>query len=125
MKKHIIDEKTGISYTLVGDYYIPDLVLPESDYKPIGVFGRMRLEYIKEHEKLLYNIFLLSGELNGYLADINKQAQEMYERITVQMAIKEGITEDLKEEDQIEWVRRIGNIQNRAREIVYSEIIYN
>ena len=125
MKKHIINEATGISYTLVGDYYIPDLKLPETENKPIGIWGRKRLAYIKEHKKFLFNQLVLSWKLNSHLAEINEQATEMLDRLTEQMAKNEGVTEKLKEENQMEWVARMNNIRNRAEEIVNAELIYN
>lgn len=125
MKKHIVNEATGISYTLVGDYYIPDLKLPETENKPIGIWGRKRLAYIKEHKKFLFNQLVLSWKLNSHLAEINEQATEMLDRLTEQMAKAEGVTEELKEGNQMEWVSRMNNIRNRVEEIVNAELIYN
>lgn len=125
MKKHIVNEATGISYTLVGDYYIPDLKLPETENKPIGIWGRKRLAYIKEHKKFLFNLLVLSWKLNSHLAEINEQATEMLDRLTEQMAKAEGVTEKLKEDNQMEWVCRMNNIRNRAEEIVNAELIYS
>lgn len=125
MKKHIINEATGISYTLVGDYYIPDLKLPETENKPIGIWGRKRLAYLKEHKKFLFNQLVLSWKLNSHLAEINEQATEMLDRLTKQMAKNEGVTEKLKEENQMLWVARMNNIRNRAEEIVNAELIYS
>lgn len=125
MKKHIINEATGISYTLVGDYYIPDLKLPATENKPIGIWGRKRLAYIKEHKKFLFNQLVLSWKLNSHLAEINEQATEMLDRLTEQMANAEGVTEKLKEENQMLWVARMNNIRNRAEEIVNAELIYS
>ena len=125
MKKHIVNEATGISYTLVGDYYIPDLKLPETENKPIGIWGRKRLAYIKEHKKFLFNQLVLSWKLNSHLAEINEQATEMLDRLTEQMAKAEGITEKLKEENQMLWVARMNSIRNRAEEIVNAELIYS
>ena len=125
MKKHIVNEKTGISYTLVGDYYIPDLKLPETENKPIGIWGRKRLAYIKEHKKFLFNQLVLSCKLNSHLAETNTQAIEMLAILTEQMAKAEGITEELKEQNQMLWVARMNNIRNRAEEIVNAELIYN
>lgn len=125
MKKHIVNEATGISYTLVGDYYIPDLKLPETENKPIGIWGRKRLAYIKEHKKFLFNRLVLSWKLNSHLAEINEQATEMLDRLTEQMAKTEGITEKLKEENQMLWVARMNSIRNRAEEIVNAELIYS
>ena len=125
MKKHIVNEATGISYTLVGDYYIPDLKLPETENKPIGIWGRKRLNYIKKHKKFLFNQLVLSWKLNSHLAEINEQATEMLDRLTEQMAKAEGITEKLKEENQMLWVARMNSIRNRAEEIVNAELIYS
>ena len=125
MKKHIVNEATGISYTLVGDYYIPDLKLPETENKPIGIWGRKRLAYIKEHKKFLFNQLVLSWKLNSHLADINEQVTEMLDRLTEQMAKNEGVTEKLKEENQMLWVAKMNNIRNRAEEIVNAELIYS
>lgn len=124
MKKHIVNEATGISYTLVGDYYIPDLKLPETENKPIGIWGRKRLAYLKEHKKFLFNQLVLKCKLNSHLAEINQQAIEMLERLTEQMAKAEGVTEQLKSENQIEWVGRMNSIRNRAEEIDNAELIY-
>ena len=125
MKKHIVNEATGISYTLVGDYYIPNITLPEPDKRPIGMWGRKRLAYLKEHKKFLFNQLVLSWKLNSHLAEINEQATEMLDRLTEQMATAEGVTEKLKEENQMLWVARMNNIRNRAEEIVNAELIYS
>ena len=124
MKKHIVNEKTGISYTLVEDCYIPDLKLSETENKPIGIWGRKRLAYLKENKKFLFNQLVLKCKLNSHLADINEQATEMLDRLTEQMAKAEGVTEELKEQNQMLWVARMNNIQNRAEEIVNSEFIF-
>jgi hypothetical protein len=115
MKKHIVNEATGISYTLVGDYYIPDLKLPETENKPIGIWGRKRLTYLKEHKKFLFNQLVLKCKLNSHLAEINEQATEMLDRLT----------EQLKADNQMEGVARMNNIRSRATEIVNHDIIYN
>lgn len=125
MKKHFVNEATGISYTLIGDYYIPDLKLPETENKPIGIWGRKRLAYLKEHKKILFNQLVLSCKLNSHLAEINEQATEMLDRLTEQMANAEGVTENLKEDNQMLWVARMNNIRNRAEEIVNEELIYS
>ena len=125
MKKHIFNEATGISYTLIGDYYIPDLKLPETENKPIGIWGRKRLAYLKKHKKFLFNQLVLSWKLNSHLAEINEQATEMLDRLTEQIANAEGVTEKLKEENQMLWVARMNNIRNRAEEIVNAELIYS
>lgn len=125
MKKHIVNEATGISYTLVGDYYIPDLKLSETENKPIGIWGRKRLAYLKEHKKFLFNQLVLSWKLNSHLAEINEQATEILDRLIEQMAKAEGVTEKLKKDNQMLWVARMNNIRNRAEEIIHVELIYD
>ena len=125
MEKHIYNEQTGISYTLHGDYYLPDLTLSDDEKDAeIGVYGQRHLRYIKQHRKALYLNLLTAGKLNSYLADIDKQAEEMLFRLAKQMAEREGITEQLKADNQMEWVARMNNIRQRATEIVNTEIIY-
>lgn len=124
MNKHITDEKTGISYTLQGDYYLPDLALPPEEERPIGIWGQRHLRYIRQHKRLLYSNLLTSGKLNSYLADINKQAEEMFSRLVKQMAEREGITEKLKAENQMEWVGKMNAIREAATEIVNNDLIY-
>ena len=124
MEKVIYDEKNGLWYELQGDYYIPRLKLPEEEQQPIGIWGQRHLRYIKQNRKVLYLNLLTSGKLNGYLADLNKQAEEMFSRLVKQMAEREGETEQLKADNQMEWVGRMNNIRNRATEIVNSNIIY-
>lgn len=124
MEKYITDERTGLKYELVGDYY---LVVgddePEED-QPIGVWGQRHLRYLKEHRRVRYANLLTSGELNAYLADIDRQAEGLFLRLVKQMAVAEGITETLKASDQMEWVRRMNNVRSRAFEIVEADIIY-
>lgn len=124
MEKYITDERTGLKYELVGDYY---LVVgddePEED-QPIGVWGQRHLRYLKEHRRVRYATLLASGELNAYLADIDRQAEELFLRLVKQMADAEGITETLNASDQMEWVRRMNSIRNRAMEIVNAELIF-
>ena len=122
MKQHIIDEKTGIPYTLHGDYYLPNLELPEQ--KPIGVWGQQHLQYLKQHRRAIYDSLFLAGKLNDYLADLDKQANEMFRRLVKQLAEKEAITEQLKAENQMEWVRRMNAARAQAAEIVNGELIY-
>ena len=123
MTKTIFEEMGG-TYTQVGDYLLPDLKLPEEDQQPIGVWGQRHWRYLKEHRRATYATLLTSGKLNGYLADIDRQAEELFSRLVKQMAEAEGITEHLKADNQMEWVRRMNNIRNRAMEIVNSERIY-
>ena len=125
MKKFIIDEKTGLAYTLVGDYYIPNITLPESDKRPIGMWGRKRLAYLKEYRPALYNRLLLRCKLHNHLADVNEQATERLDRLIEQMAKSEGVNERLKIKDQMLWVARMNNIRNRAEEIIHVELIYD
>ena len=126
MKQHYIDEKTGISYTLQGDYYLPALVLPnENETNSIGIWGQQHLRHIKQYRKVFYTNLLTSGKLYGYLADINKQAKDMLFQLVKQMAEREDVTEQLKANNQMEWIARMNNIQSRATEIVNHDIIYN
>ncbi len=119
MEKRIYNEQTGISYTLHGDYYLPDLALPEEERGvEIGVWGQRHLRYIKKNRKVLYLNLLTSGKLNGHLADIDKQAEDMLSRLVKQMAERECVTEQLKADNQMEWVARMNNIRSRATEIV-------
>ncbi len=125
MKKYIKDERTGLKYELVGDYYlIAGDGEPDEEQKPIGIWGQRHLRYLKNHRKVFYANLLTSGKLNNYLADIDKQAEEMFERLIKQMATADGITEQLKAADQMAWIGRMNNIRNRAIEIVNSEIIF-
>ena len=124
MEKYIYDEKTGISYTLQGDYYLPDIALSTEEQQPIGVWGQRHLRHIKQHRKVLYLNLLTSGKLNEYLSDLDKQAEEMFSRIVKQMAERERVTEKLKADNQMEWVGRMNNIRNRSIEIVNAEIIF-
>ena len=107
----------------MGDYFIPDLMLPEES-RPIGKWGRMHREYLKEHKPIQYNCLLLSGELRTYLADLNEQAQDRLERMIDQMKMAEGVTEELKAADPMAWVGAMNNIRNRAEEIILQELIY-
>ena len=125
MEKRIYNEQTGIGYTLQGDYYLPDLALPEQEDKPIGVWGQRHLRYIKQHRKILYINLLTSGKLNEHLADIDKQAEDMFFRHVKQMAECEGVTEKLKVDNQMDWVAQMNNIRSRATEIVNHDLIYN
>ena len=125
MEKHIYNEQTGISYTLHGDYYLPDLALSDEEKDvEIGVWGQRHLRYIKQHRKVLYLNLLTSGKLNEYLADIDKQAEDMLTRLVKQMAEREGMTEQLKADNQMEWVCKMNNMRDRINEIIYKELIY-
>lgn len=124
MEKVIYDEKNGLWYELHGDYYIPCLKLPEEEQQPVGVWGQRHFQYIKQHRKVLYTNLLTSGKLNRYLSDLDKQAEEMFSRLVRQMAEREGVTEHLKANNQMEWVGRMNNIRRRATEIVNVEYIF-
>ena len=115
--------KDGLEYIRSGDYFIPNLTLPE-ETRPIGKWGRMHREYLKEHKPIQYNCLLLSGKLWTYLADLNEQAQDRLERIIYQMKAAEGITETLKASAPMAWVQRMNSIRNRAEEIIREELIY-
>ena len=115
---------TDITYTRQGDYYLPNLELPEQEPREIGIWGQRRRRYLREHHKILYYNLLTSCKLVDHLADINIEATEMYDRLVRQLAEQEGITEQLKAESQMLWVQRMSNIRNRATEIVNNEIIF-
>ena len=124
MKKHIYDENNGLWYELIGDYYIPVLTLSSEEQRPIGKWGRMHRDYLKEHRPILYNDLILSGQLWTYLADLNEQAQERLSLIIEQMKASDGVTEELKATDQLAWVGAMNSIRNRAEEIILRELIY-
>lgn len=124
MKKQIYDEKNGLWYELRGDYYYLLLLLPGEEHKPVGVLGQRHGRYLKEHKRAVYTMLLTYGKLNSYLADIDQQAQEMFLRLVEQMTEREGVTEQLKAENQMSWVGLMNNIADRVREIVNTEIIY-
>lgn len=123
MKKHIYDENNGLWYELIGDYYIPVLTLPSEEQRPIGKWGRMHRDYLKEHRPILFNDLILNGQLWTYLADLNEQAQERLALIIEQIQQAEGVTEDLKAADQMEWFGAMNSIRSRAEEIILQEMI--
>ena len=123
MQKSIF-EQCGGTYTQVGDYLLPDLIIDETEQQPIGKYGRMRKRYLKEHRPILFLNLLLSGKLDQHLAETDHACVEGIDLLTRQMADQEGVTEALKATDQMEWVRRMNNIQNRAEEIVLNELVY-
>ena len=123
MKQHIKDTKTGINYTLHGEYYLPDLSLPAEEEIPIGVWGERHKQFLKTHQRGVYNEFLVSGKLQKYLAQIDRDAQEMFDLLIRQFTEQECVTEQLKAENQMEWVQRMNSILNRATEIVNHELI--
>ena len=124
MKKQIYDENNGLWYELIGDYYIPVLTLSSEEQRPIGKWGRMHRDYLKEHRPILFNDLILSGQLWTYLADLNNQAQERLSLIIEQMKASEGVTEELKAANQMAWVGAMNSIRNRAEEIILREMIY-
>ncbi len=123
LKTNIHDEANGLDYVLVGDYYIPAIELPEGDDRPIGKWGRMHRAYLEETNSLLLNHLILTGKLHNYLADLDEQAKERCRVLIQQMAIAEGVTEDLKRRSQWEWVRAMNSIVDRAEESIKCELI--
>ena len=123
MTKTIFEEMGG-AYTQQGDYLLPDLKLPEEENKPIGVWGWWHKRYLQEHKRVAYITLLTSGKLNSYLVDVDEQAQDLFSRLVNQMAEREGVTEQLKADNQMMWVGAMNNICNRATEIVNSELIF-
>ena len=124
MEKYITDERTGLRYELVGDYYLPCLKLPEEEQVHIGIWGQRHLRYLKENRRVLLSNLQLSGKLNSYLADIDRQAEEMFERLVKQMAEREGVTEQLKAADPMKWVGMMNNVRSAATEITNAELIF-
>ena len=125
MDKYIYDESNGLWYELQGDYYIPCITLPtEKEHKFIGLWGQRYKRYLQEHKRAVYTTLLTSGKLNAYLADVDKQEEKRFERLVEQMKQSQGITEQLKSENALEWAGRMNNIRACAREIVEKEIIY-
>ena len=123
MEKSLFGQLGG-TYSRMGDYLLPNITLPEQEERPIGVWGQRRLQYLKQHRRISYTNLLVSGKLNEHLADITEQAEDMFARLIKQMAEREGVTEKLKVENQMEWVGKMNNIRNRATEIVNAEIVY-
>ena len=124
MEKYKFDGNNGLWYELQGDYYLPCLKLPEEEQAYIGIWGQRHLRYLKEHRRVRYANLLTSGKLNGYLVDIDRQAEELFLRLVKQMAERKGVTEQLKAASSMEWVRKLNSIRNRAVEITNSELIY-
>ena len=124
MEKRIYDEQNGLWYELQVDYYHPCISLPEEENEPIGIWGQRHLRYLKQHRRVLYTNLLTGGKLNTHLAEIDSQAEEMFFELVKNLAQKEGVTEKLKAENQMEWVGRMNNIRNRATEIVNADLIY-
>ena len=125
MDKYIFDESNGLWYELQGDYYIPCLILSEKETQPIGLWGQRHKQYLKEHKHFTYTTMLIEGTLNRYLADVNQQAEQMFHRLIDEMAQKQGVTEQLKAENQMEWVQQMNACKAQAEEIVKFELIYD
>ena len=117
-------EQLGGTYTGQGDYYLPDVCLPPEEERPIGVYGQRRRAYLKGHHRVLYYNLLTAGTLNGHLADIEEQAQELFSRMVKQHSVADGVTEALKADDPMAWVRKMNSIRHRANEAVMQEIVY-
>ena len=124
MENRIYDEKNGLWYAKQGDYYLPELALLPEEEKPIGIWGLRHLQYLKEHKQFVYINLLTSGRLNEYLASVDEQAEDMFFWLVKEYADRQGVTEQLKEENRLEWVGRINNIRACVREIVNEEIIF-
>lgn len=124
MEKHIYDDKNGLGYTLYGDYYLPDLELPEDEESHYGKYGILRKTYLTEHRKSYYRMLVLQGKLNKHLNRVDREAHERMEVLVLQMAEKERVTEQLKAEQSMLWVQRMNEIRNIAEEIVLAEMIY-
>ena len=124
MEKYITDERTGLKYELVGDYYYLAGEDKPENHRPIGIWGQRHLRYLRQHRKALYTQLQITGKLNGYLADLNEQAESVFLELVKQMAAREGVTEQLKVQDQMLWVQRMNNIRNRAMEVVNNDLIY-
>lgn len=123
MEKSLFEQMGG-TYTQVGDYLLPNLILPEQQDQPLGVLGQRHARYLKQHHKIIYMNLVTSGKLNDYLVDIENQAENLFLQLVKQLAESENITEELKAKDQMEWVAQMNNICNRAREIVNSKLIF-
>lgn len=124
MKNMIFDERNGLWYEKKGDYYLPCLTLPAEEEKPIGLWGQRHLRYLKEHKRLVYLNLLTSGRIHSYLANTDEQAKDMFSRLVKQYADRQGVTERLKEENQLEWIGRMNNIRACVREVVEKEIVF-
>ena len=124
MEKYKYDENNGLWYELQGDYYLPCLKLPEEKTQPIGIWGQRHHEYLRRNKQITLSSLQISGKLNGYLAAIDRQSEEMFEQLVNQMAVAEGVTEQLKAIDQMAWVGKMNSIRNLANEIVNNELIF-
>ena len=121
MEKYIYNEQTGLHYELVGDYYYPCLTIPEPPC--IGIWGQRRLQYLRTNQRVLYTTMLMGDTLKAHLEEVDKSAEEMFDQLTMQLKAQEGVTEELKANNQMEWVQRMNNIRNRVEEIVRKELI--
>ena len=124
MEKYITDERTGLRYELMGDYYLIAGEDEPEELQPIGVWGQRHLRYLKKYHRVVYASLLTGGKLNSYLADIDRQAQDIFEQLVKQMTKHEGVTEQLKAADQMEWVHRMNQIRNQAMKIIHSTILF-
>ena len=124
MENQIYGEKNGLWYELQRDYNLPCLLVPPEEQRPIGVWGQRHLRHLRQHRKALYTELQVTGKLNGYLADLNELAESMFLELVKQMAIHEGVTEQIKAQDQMLWVQRMNNIRVRAKEVVNNDLIY-
>lgn len=124
LKKHITDERTGIGYTLCGDYYLPDLALPEQEYYDLGRFGRAKFRYLQKCHKVLFVNLMTGGTLNDYLHSVDVTCEEAFVRLVKEYAEREGVTEQLKAEQMMKWVGLINNIRNRVEEVIMKEYVY-
>ena len=125
MENRIYDENNSLWYAKQGDYYLPEPALPPEKEKPIGIWGQRHLRYLKEHKQFVYLNLLTSGRLNEYLASVNEQVEDLFSRLVREYAERQGVTERLKEENQLLWVKKMNNIRACAREVVESEFIYS
>ena len=125
LKNEYVNERTGITYILKGDYYSPNISIPKDTNFIIGRYGRSHLRYIKQYNKPLYTDLLLDGKLNSYLHSIDEKCNSLLENIITKLVKEENVTEELKANNQLEWVSRMNNIKNRAEEIIYNEYVYN
>ena len=124
MEKYIYNNSNGLWYELHGDYYMPCLVIPEEEVHTIGIWGRKHQQYLREHRPIIYSNLILSGKLYSYLADIDTQARNKLDLLVIQLAEKEGINDQLKEQNQLAWVRAMNNSHNRAEEIILKELMF-
>ncbi len=124
MEKYIYNNSNGLWYELHGDYYMPCLVIPEEEVHTIGIWGRKHQQYLREHRPIIYSNLILSGKLYSYIADIDTQARNKLDLLVIQLAEKEGINDQLKEQNQLAWVRAMNNSHNRAEEIILKELIF-